>query len=445
MGSFIDGYQELSPEERKQLEYLMKQEEQVPDEEPKDKVLKYFNIRDNSNTDYTDDQILLMVYLVSCLVPDIPHLVIILAGEKGSAKSTAMRVLRKLVDPAIEELLSLPNNHNDIGMLLATNYCPYFDNLDGITFGQSDLLCRGVTGGGISKRKLFTDDEEVIMQFKRCIALNGINPAATRADLLDRSIIITLDRIGPSNRKTEEEFWNEFEQDRPLIFGAMLDTLSKAMSIYPKVKLDRYPRMADFTKWGYAIAEAAGIGGDRFLQAYYNAIAAQNNEALQAHPVAAAILVLMQDKPYWVGTATQLLKDLENAAEEEKINIRAKSWPKAANTLTRRLREVKSNLAEIGITVEDDRTPGGNRQRIIKLSKNIDNTSSQPSQSYECRFNAGSNRDDTGTVSKKQLNTVPDLFSNKPLYNGHRDDRDNRDGSLTNHLENQDWSLTLGN
>jgi len=54
----------------------------------------------------------------------------------------------------------------------------------------SDLLCRAVTGAGYSKRALCTDDSDIIYKFKRFIAVNGINLATTRADFLDRSIII---------------------------------------------------------------------------------------------------------------------------------------------------------------------------------------------------------------------------------------------------------------
>lgn len=41
--------------------------------------------------------------------------------------------------------------------------------------------------------------------------------------------------------------------------------MSKAMKIYPDVKLDKMPRMADFAHWGYAIGEALGNLGQVFL------------------------------------------------------------------------------------------------------------------------------------------------------------------------------------
>ena len=240
------------------------------------------------------DRLLVQVYLVTCLVPDIPHPIPVISGQKGAAKSTLSRVLRRLVDPAQEELLSLPNDPNELALLLARNYLPAFDNLDGIQPWQSDMLCRASTGGGITKRKLYTDDEEVVLSFRRCVVLNGIQPGVTRPDLLDRTIPFHLERMEPGQRKEEREFWAAFEAVRPRLVGAMFDALSQAMHRYPTVHLPALPRMADFCRWGYAVADALGLGGAAFLQAYTDAIGAQNTAAIENHAVAAAVIALLR-------------------------------------------------------------------------------------------------------------------------------------------------------
>ena len=110
----------------------------------------------------------------------------------------------------------------------------------------SDALCRAVTGKGFSKRALYTDDEDVIQTYRRCVGLNGINVAAHKPDLLDRSILFVLDPILASQRKWEQQFWSEFEDIRPLLFGAILDGLSRAMALRDSIQLEGLPRMADF-------------------------------------------------------------------------------------------------------------------------------------------------------------------------------------------------------
>lgn len=343
-----------------------------------DKVLQYVNLVNPR------DRVLLQVFLVACLVPDIPHPLLLLMGEKGAAKSTLARIIKKLVDPADEELLSLSQGQNELGLLLAKNYVASFDNLDGMQNWQSDLLAKAVTGGGMTKRKLFTDDEEIILKFKRVIVLNGINPAVTRSDLLDRTIPLMLERIPKEKRKEEGEFWREFEKDRPYIFGAMLDVLVEAKQIYPHVKLTELPRMADFCRWGWAIAEAMGIGGKTFLAMYWEAIEHQNEVAIDHHPIAFAIRVFMEGKPDWEGSPSGLLDELEMTADSEKIDKKARSWPKAAQSLTKRLKEIKSNLADIGITFLETRT-GASRFIVLRNA----NASSQASSVALSLFDNG--------------------------------------------------------
>ena len=53
-----------------------------------------------------------------------------------------------------------------------------------------------MTSTGLSKRRLYTDDEDVIYRFRRCVGINGINIAATKPDLLERALILHLKRMG---------------------------------------------------------------------------------------------------------------------------------------------------------------------------------------------------------------------------------------------------------
>ncbi|ANC78593.1 hypothetical protein ABE65_018040 [Fictibacillus phosphorivorans] len=47
-----------------------------------------------------------------------------------------------------------------------------------------------------------------------------------------------------------------------------------------------------------------------------------------------------------------LLGELECVAFQEKINTSVKTFPKVAHILSRRLKEVKSNLEDVGITFD---------------------------------------------------------------------------------------------
>ncbi|WP_332236846.1 hypothetical protein [Sporolactobacillus sp. KGMB 08714] len=191
---------------------------------------------------------------------------------------------------------------------------------------------------------------------------------------MDRSLIIGLDRIDEDTRIEEHQVWKDFAGDLPKILGGALTILSKAIDLYPQVKLDTLPRMADFAKWGYAIAEVLGYGGDSFIEAYKANQQYANEEALNEHPVATAIRVLMAQKPNWHGTVTELFTKLQGLAFNERIDTHQKAWPSAPNYLSRRLNEIKSNLNDIGI--EYDIRPTGQAKEITieRKERGISNT-----------------------------------------------------------------------
>jgi hypothetical protein len=325
------------------------------------RVLEFVNVSDEGQ------KLLFIVELISCLIPGIPHAVAIWHGEKGASKSTVMKVRRKLIDPAIQELQLMPKNTSELALLLSKNWMPSFDNLDGLSGSISDILCVAATGGGLSKRELYTDSDEIILSFRRCISLNGINEPATRPDLLDRAILFELQRISEDQRISESDFWRSFDELRPTILGAMFQVLADAMQLYPRIQLGKLPRMADFAKWGYAIGEALYQGGgEQFLKAFEANRQAANEEALTGNPVATAIVALMNSKREWSGTAGDLLAVLNQIAYGVGIDVKAWSWPRSAKGVAKRLKQVRSNLAEDGIRLTETYDPHS-KQKTYQL------------------------------------------------------------------------------
>jgi len=386
-----------------------------------------------TNVKNPDDQILLLVYAVTMLVPGIPKPVLDVFGEKGSGKTTLMRMLRALIDPAVEPLLVLRGDERELAIQLAHNYAPFFDNLSGLSSWQSDMLCRAATGAGFTTRMLYTDDEEKIFRFKRAVGVNGIHLLTGGTDLQDRFLTIELDRIDRGDRAEERQILEEFEQMRPRLFGTMLDALSKAMRIKPRLELSELPRMADFAAWGAAVAEALGIGAGRFLAAYWRNIGQVNERILQSHPVAAAVVALLNETPEWQGTPAQLLEALEQVAATEKINTRSKTWPKSANALTRRLKEVASNLADAGIEVEHLRLHGG--VRAVRVAKVSSPSSPGDPESREAApglyFRGDDNGDDSGDdIEAAGKISSPVSSPAKPSNGAAWDDGDDNDDNF---------------
>lgn len=323
-----------------------------------DLLLKYINITNES------DKLLFLVYVVAAFIPDYPHPLLILHGAQGAGKTTPMKIMKELIDPSELGGLSTPKNIESFVQTMSHHSFMFYDNLSKMPEWFSDALARAATGDSFSKRELYSDDDDIIYRFQKIIALNGINQVVYKSDLLDRSILLNLERISPENRKEAQIFWAEFELDRPLILGAIFDTLVKALALYHTVKLDRLPRMADFARWGYAIAKASGFSGEEFIKSYSRNIALQHDEAIEANPVAQTIMQLMYDRYAWNGTPAELYNLLAPIAFKLQIS-QSRGWPKDAARLGRALTSIAPNLLAKGVELERSR----GKDRLITLNK----------------------------------------------------------------------------
>jgi hypothetical protein len=331
--------------------------------------LEYVNIKNKEH------QLLLLIYLVTCFIPGFPHVMLAIFGSQGSSKSTLLKLLRLTVDPSLIDVASFPHTQKELVQTLAHNYLLPFDNVSYISEDQSDTLCKAITGGGHVKRELYENDEDVIYNFMRCISINGINLVTTRPDLLERSLLIELERIEPKDRKTEAELYENFKDDLPEILGGIFQILTEAQKIYPTIKLDSHPRMADWTLWGCAIAEAMGHKKEEFLDIYQNNINRQTEMLINENIVATAIITFMEGKDNFKATPTDLLQQLSSHASFIDIDTREKYWPKGASILSRRLNELSTPLKQMGLSVIIT-TNGMERiidiQRIKNIPKKID-------------------------------------------------------------------------
>ncbi len=323
-------------------------------------------IRNYVNLQNPDDYLLFLIYLVAAFIPGFPHPLLVLHGAQGSGKTTPMRVLKELIDPSRLQGLPAPAKPEDFVHVASKHYFLFFDNLSVMPLWLSDTLARAITGDGFSKRALYSNDDDVIYNFQRTIAINGINQVITRSDLLDRAILLNLERI-PDNKRIEETvFWENFNNDKAKILGAIFTVLSHAIEIHPRIKLDKKPRMADFYRWGCAIAEALGEPKEKFMAAYDTNISNQNDEAIEASPVALAVIRLMENEESWEGTATELL-DALNEVTGATLHAKAAGLPPHANWLSRNLTLLQPNLLAHGIVMERKDTA---RPRKIIITKN---------------------------------------------------------------------------
>ena len=327
-----------------------------------------------------DDFVLVVAWMLACLRDCGPYPALVLSGEQGSAKSTFCRVLRALLDPNAAPLRALPREDRELFIAAHNQHLLVFDNVSGLPSWLSDTLCRLATGGGFAVRQLYTDQDEVLFEAMRPLVLNGITDIVNRPDLADRAIFLTLDPIPEERRRPEEELWEEIQEARPKILGALLDAVSTGLRQYHGTKLEKLPRMADFARWVTACETALWPAGT-FSAAYLVNRDAVVDNVIDAEPVSSALRSLMERRTEWTGTATELLEVLSDEVGERVS--KTKAWPTSSQALSGRVRRAAPLLRKVGIEI-DFKKEGHARTRLIEIFRKADCeglTSSLPSAS----------------------------------------------------------------
>lgn len=323
------------------------------------------DLRSLTNITNDNDWILYVSCLVGMLQPKGPYPILVFQGVQGSAKSFISRITRSIIDPSIVPLRTIPREERDLIIAANNSWIINFDNISTLSNWLSDALCRISTGGGLSKRGNYTDDQEILFDVMRPIILNGIDNVITRHDLADRSIIINLPLITEEKRKPESTIRQEFNRILPDILGALCNAVSEALKNLPYIKLSIFPRMADFFMWVTAAEPALPWSVGKFMEAYINNRNETIGLAIDSDPVAHATCNLIEKCDEWRGTASQLLNELEKNIS--KPIQRTKSWPKRSNILSTRLKRVATFLRAVNIEIEFKRqSHTGKRYIFIK-------------------------------------------------------------------------------
>ena len=336
------------------LRYAVTAPQRLPAQEgvALDKIFNFVNVQDPAQ------QLLLKVAMVAQFIPEIAHPILSFCGNQGSAKSMSAKFIKRLVDPSNAEVGPFPSTTANLAQILGHSYLTVFDNLTALTEEQSNLLCQVVTGGSFYKRKMHTDEGEVIFNLKGNVILTSISQIIEKADLLDRALLFELPAIQEGQRQDETNLNAKFNEIRPGILGSIFSTLSKAMSLFPTITTSKSPRLADFYRWGLAIATALGHSPEEFAEAYKKNQDVGNAKAIDAEPVAEAVLDFVSRNAEWTGKVSTLHNILQRTPN-------AKLLPKTPNHLSRKLKELQLTLKNVGVHVTLGRFTDENVSKVM--------------------------------------------------------------------------------
>ncbi|WP_407838491.1 ATP-binding protein [Streptomyces sp. DSM 116496] len=304
----------------------------------------------------------LVGWLIAAWIPYIPHPVITFKGEQGTGKSKTAQMVVNLIDPSPASKRSQPRDVKAWSAQAFNSWALCLDNISTIPPWLSDTLCKAVTGDGIVDRALYTDDDVVVLSFRRVLAMTTIDAGALAGDLAERLLMLDLQLIEEDQRRTEEELDTAFDAVRPAVLGALFDLLAAVLAVLPGIKLESMPRMADFAR---VLAAVDQVQEWHTLDSYLATSANVAGDALEGDPFGTAVATLVEECGTWSGTAAQLLEQLPLPG-----GFRPQGWPKDATRASGRIKRLAPLLRSIGVAVDDtQRSQDRHRHRLLVLSR----------------------------------------------------------------------------
>ena len=293
-----------------------------------------------------ENLVLVAAWALAALRDRGPCPILVLTGEQGSGKSTGTAMLQALIDPTALPPRGLPGKDRELLAAGRAAHVLAFDNLSALPPWWADALCRRVGGAGAA----------------RPVIVNGIADLATRPELAERALVITLAGIGEADRRPEAELWAAFEAERPRLLGALLTAVAEGLRRAGTERPAGLPRLADFVLWASACQASLWPAGT-FAAVYAASRHGVVIDRVDADPLIDAVLGMAQLKEVWEGTASELLVDIEPFFFGARGS---REWPGNARVLGERLREGMGLLRPLGIDVSFHRHPRS-RRRLIRL------------------------------------------------------------------------------
>jgi hypothetical protein len=213
----------------------------------------------------------------------------------------------------------------------------------------SDSLCRAVTGEGDVRRKLYTDGDHAVFNFRRCVLLTSIDPGAIRGDLAERILPVKLNIIPDSERLLEGEIWAAWQQAHPRILGGILHLAARVIAILPSVEIRSKPRMADFARIVVAVDQVLGTDG---INHYIGKQTSLATDSLDGD----SFITELSKLGTFEGTASELLDKIMPEKPP-------KGWPANARAVTQRLRRQAPTMRKAGWQITDD--AGANHEKVL--------------------------------------------------------------------------------
>lgn len=326
-----------------------------------DKLKQYLNMDERS-------KILFIAWLSYTLahpkLSTTKYVILVLQGNQGSGKSSLCKnIIMALIDPSSIGVQMMPTNIKDMAIAVNRKHVVCLDNVRSISPAMADGLCVAATGGTLTSRQLYSDDEQAAIPLHCAIVLNGIHSFIDQPDLAQRCLPLELKPLSESSRKSEKQLTQQLTADLPEIMRGLLDLIAAVLTHLPNIEASNPERMIDFVYWLAAMEKALNVPEGVYQAEFSEAIHQGQLDSLLDNTLAAAVVDFANVEKDWSDTPAELLHALNRSVD--KNMQRDRDWPQNPIALSKRLKPLLASLATQSVYITFTR----GKNRIISIKK----------------------------------------------------------------------------
>ena len=216
--------------------------------------------------------------ILSMLAPTffgLGHAGFMFVGEPSSGKSTFATAMGYLEKGSAWRSPGGQNTRDYIASLAGHHKITYFDEVDYIVKELLPLIKAKITGNEIEVRKLFNDEELVVLKMKGSVIISttGIKEFL-KGDFLDRMFFIRFEnKPGAGGAELMKDIEDMYLSAR----AGLIELFRKVAKKKPPEKVPVSVRFADWYKWGYRFAQTLLVEEEFERTVKYSKLEAMRN------------------------------------------------------------------------------------------------------------------------------------------------------------------------